>query len=229
MQICIIQSCYIPWKGFIDLIRQCDEYVIFDSVQYARRHWHNRNRIVTAHGVQWLTIPVVSKGRFDQSIAEVEVSEPWAEQHWRSIALAYKRAPYFSELSPMVENWFKEAGQLPLLTEINELFLRGICAHMGIKTKITRDTEYPANGRQTERLLGITRAAGADHYLSGPSAKDYLDESMFEAAGTKVTWMNYANYPEYKQLHGGFDPAVTILDLMFNTGPDALRYLNRQK
>jgi hypothetical protein len=91
-RISIVQSCYVPWKGFFDLIGQCDEYVIFDSVQYVKRHWHNRNRIKTANGVEWLTIPVVSKGRFEQPIDEVAIEKPWAEKHWRALELAYKHA-----------------------------------------------------------------------------------------------------------------------------------------
>src|SRR5882757_6132570 len=89
MRICIIQSCYVPWKGFFDLIGRCDEYVVFDRAQYARRHWHNRNRIKTANGVEWLTIPVVTKSRFEQPIDEVEIKEAWAARHWRSLELAY--------------------------------------------------------------------------------------------------------------------------------------------
>ncbi|MGB3338264.1 MAG: WbqC family protein, partial [Devosia sp.] len=109
-----------------------------------------------------------------------------------------------------------------------ELFLRAICEQLKISTRITRDTQYSANGRQTERLLGIAAAAGADRYLSGPSAQDYLDETLFDAAGIKAEWMSYGGYPEYPQLHGrGFDHAVTILDLLFNAGPDALQYLDR--
>src|ERR1700710_2771832 len=97
LRICIIQSCYIPWKGFFELIGRCDEYVIFDSAQYVKRHWHNRNRIKTADGVQWLTIPVVTKNRFDQPINEVAIERPWAEKHWRTLELAYKRAPWFEQ------------------------------------------------------------------------------------------------------------------------------------
>src|SRR6476660_10521198 len=89
VRISIIQSCYIPWKGFFDLIGRCDEYVIFDSAQYAKRHWHNRNRIKTANGVEWHTIPVITKGRFEQRIDEVEIEKPWADRHWRALVLAY--------------------------------------------------------------------------------------------------------------------------------------------
>ena len=226
-RISIVQSCYVPWKGFFDLIEQCDEYVIFDSVQYVKRHWHNRNRIKTANGLEWLTIPVVSKGRFGQPIDEVTIEKPWAEKHWRALELAYKRAPFFEHYAPAVKRWYEVADKKTLLTDVNALFLRGICKTLGLKTKIARDTAYPTKGVKTERLLGIVRAAGADHYLSGPSARAYFDEAAFKAAGVTPEWMDYDGYPEYKQLHGGFEHAVSVLDLLFNTGPDALRYLRR--
>jgi hypothetical protein len=227
-RISIVQSCYIPWKGFFDLIAQCDEYVMFDSVQYVKRHWHNRNRIKTANGVEWLTIPVVSKGRFEQPIDEVTIEKPWAEKHWRALELAYKRAPFFEDYAPAVKRWYEVADKKTLLTDVNAVFLRGICKTLGLKTRITRDTAYPIQGVKTERLLAIVRAAGADRYLSGPSARTYFDEAAFKAAGVTPEWMNYDGYPEYKQLHrGDFEHAVSVLDLLFNTGPDALRYLRR--
>ncbi len=226
-RIAIVQSSYVPWKGFFDLIGQCDEYVIFDSVQYVKRHWHNRNRIKTANGVEWLTIPVVSKGRFEQPIDEVAIEKPWAEKHWRALELAYKRAPFFEQYAPAIKRWYEVADKKTLLTDVNAVFLKGICKTLGMKTKITRDSAYPTKGVKTERLLGIVRAAGADRYLSGPSARAYFDEATFKAAGVTPEWMNYDGYPEYKQLHGGFEHAVSVLDLLFNTGPDALRYLRR--
>lgn len=227
MQICIIQSCYIPWKGFFDLIRQCDEYVIFDSVQYVKGHWHNRNRIKTANGVAWLTIPVIVKGRFEQPIDQVEIEKSWAEKHWRSLELAYRRAPHFEQFAPKVKGWYERAEKERLLTNVNEIFLRGLAGALGLATRITRDAAYPSSGAKTERLLGIARAAGADRYLSGPSARAYFDEEMFRAAGIVPEWMSYEGYPEYPQLHGAFVHGVTVLDLLFNTGPDAARYLNR--
>jgi hypothetical protein len=226
-RIAIVQSCYVPWKGFFDLIGQCDEYVIFDSVQYVKRHWHNRNRIKTANGIEWLTIPVVSKGRFEQPIDEVAIEKPWAEKHWRALELAYKRAPFFDRYAPAIKRWYEVADKKTRLTDVNAMFLKGICKTLGLKTKITRDTAYPVRGAKTERLLGIVRAAGADRYLSGPSAQAYFDETPFKAAGVTPEWMNYEGYPEYKQLHGGFEHAVSVLDLLFNTGPDAPRYLRR--
>jgi hypothetical protein len=226
-RISIVQSCYVPWKGFFDLIGQCDEYVIFDSVQYVKRHWHNRNRIKTANGVEWLTIPVVSKSRFEQPIDQVTIEKPWAEKHWRALELAYKRAPFFDQYAPAIKRWYERADKKALLTDVNIIFLKGICETLGLKTRITRDSAYPIKGVKTERLLGIVRAAGADRYLSGPSARAYFDEAAFKAAGITPEWMDYSGYPEYKQLHGGFEHAVSVLDLLFNTGPDAPRYLKR--
>jgi WbqC-like protein family len=143
VRICIIQSCYIPWKGFFDLIGQCDEYVIYDSAQYVKRHWHNRNRIKTANGVEWLTIPVVVKGRFEQAINEVEIEKPWADKHWRAIELAYKRAPFFEHFAPAVRGWYEQADGQARLTDVNAIFLRGIAGLLGIETRISRARRAP--------------------------------------------------------------------------------------
>jgi hypothetical protein len=225
VRISIIQSCYIPWRGFFDLIGRCDQYVIFDHVQYVKRHWHNRNRIKTASGSEWLTIPVITRGRREQTIDSVEVKKPWAEKHWRAIELAYRRAPYFETMAPRLRGWYERAAEETLLTEINVLFLREIAALLGLATRFVRDAAYPAEGTKTERLLAIIRAAGADTYLSGPSAKAYLDVPLLTSAGIAVEWMTYEDYPKYPQLHDPFDSAVSVLDLLFNVGPDSPRYL----
>lgn len=225
MRISIIQSCYVPWRGFFDLIGRCDQYVIFDHVQYARRHWHNRNRIKTATGVEWLTIPVISRGRREQTIDTVEIEKPWAEKHWRTIELAYRRAPHFAAMAPRVRGWYERAAEHTLLSEINVMFLREIAALLGLRTQFVRDTAYPARGSKTERLLAIIKAAAADTYLSGPSARTYLDEPLLAAGGVTLEWMNYGDYPQYPQLHGPFEPSVSVLDLLFNTGAEARQYL----
>lgn len=216
----IIQSAYIPWRGFFDLIGRCDEYVILDGAQFAKRHWHNRNKILTQNGPLWLTIPVRTKSRFDQPIDDVEVSEPWAEKHWRSIASNYHRAAHAQNLAPRIENLFQAAASETHLTKINEIFLREIGSLLKLQTKLTRDTTYAPTGSKTARLLDICIKANATHYLSGPSAQDYLDESMFVEAGIKVEWMKYPQYPSYAQAWPGFEPAVTILDLLLNAGAE---------
>ena len=227
MRVSIIQSCYIPWKGFFDLIGQCDEYVVFDSAQYTKRHWHNRNRIKTANGLTWLTIPVVTKGRFDQPIDQVEIEKPWAEKHWRAIELAYRPAPFFDLFAPVVRDCYERADAETRLTSVNELFLREIAGLLGLNTRIVRDGTYPAVGTKTTRLLNIAKAAGADRYLSGPSAQAYLDEAELASAGIATEWMSYQGYQEYPQLHGDFEHAVSVLDLLFNTGAEAPHFLSR--
>ena len=153
MRICIIQSCYIPWKGFFDLIGRCDEYVIFDSAQFVKRHWHNRNRIKTANGVQWLTIPVKAKGRFEQPIDQVEIEKPWADKHWRSIELAYRRAPFFEQFAPTVMDWYERVDKLPRLSDVNAVFLIGIAGLLGLKTRIVSDVGYPRKAKRPNASL----------------------------------------------------------------------------
>ncbi|MCB5175190.1 WbqC family protein [Microvirga lenta] len=224
-RIAIVQSAYIPWRGFFDMIGRCTEYVIFDQVQFAKRHWHNRNCIKTASGVHWLTIPVLSKSRFEQPIDQVQIAEPWAEKHWRGIELAYRRAPYFETTSSFLRPLYERAATERRLTDVNELFLCALSQRLGLKTSISRDTQYPAVGAKSERLLSICLAAGATHYISGPSAKDYLREEMFAEHGIAVEWMDYSDYPAYSQLHGPFEPFVSVIDLLFNLGEDTPRFL----
>ena len=224
MRIAIIQSCYIPWKGFFDLIGRCDQYVIYDSAQFSKGRWHNRNRIKTANGPKWLTIPVATAGRLTQAIDEVQISETWADRHWQSIRLSYNRAPFFNDFEGLVKSWYERAEKAELLTEINTVFLVGIAQLLGLKTEIVSDRVYHPEGDRMERLLRIVRAAGADQYLSGPSAREYFDEAKFKEAGISTQWMSYESYPEYPQMHGEFDHQVSILDLIFNVGPATLSY-----
>lgn len=225
MRLAIVQSCYIPWKGFFDLIGQCDEYVVYDSAQYVKGHWHNRNRIKTSNGLKWLTIPVVTSGRFGQPIDEVEVKSPWADKHWQMLASAYKDAACFKELEPNVRSWYELAERERLLTKINLIFLSEISKLLGLQTRFSRDREYPMHGTKTTRIVGMAQTAKATEYLTGPSARAYLDESMFESAGIDVKWMSYEGYPAYNQIHPHFEHAVTVLDLLFNMGSRSRDYL----
>ncbi len=220
--IAIIQSCYVPWKGFFDLIGRCDEYVIFDQVQYVKRHWHNRNKIVTEKGAEWITIPVATKSRYLQPIDEVEIAEPWAEKHWRTVEYNYRKAPHFLNEGAHIRAWFEAAEGMRRLTDINRHFLTAICERLGLPVRITSDADYPAGDlRKSERLIAICLQAKASRYISGPSARDYLEEAKFAEAGITVEWMSYGNYPIYPQLHQPFEHAVSILDAMFQLGPEA--------
>jgi WbqC-like protein len=221
-----VQSNYVPWKGYFDLIGSVDEFILYDDVQYTRRDWRNRNRIKTPNGLLWLTIPVEVKGKYHQRIRDVAISDSsWAHTHWRTLQHHYARAECFREMQPQVEAWYDRAAGLAMLSEVNEHFLRVVCGALGIGTAITRSSDYALSEGRSERLLDLCRQAGATTYLSGPSARGYLDQAMFEAAGVAVEWMDYGGYREYPQLHPPFEHGVSVLDLLFNTGSAARGYL----
>ena len=224
--VAITQSNYIPWKGYFDLVRSVDELVLFDSMQFTRRDWRNRNRIKTAHGPAWLTIPVQVKGKYHQKISETVVANhSWAATHWRTIANAYAKAPFFSQFAPFFENLYAQAAQLENLSAINHLFLSNINHLLNIKTPLIFDTAFPEFQGKTERLVALCQAARATTYISGPAAKDYIDESLFEQADIRLSWFDYPDYPQYPQLHPPFDHHVSIIDLIFHVGTDIKTYL----
>lgn len=226
-KIAILQSNYIPWKGYFDLINLVDEFILYDDMQYTRRDWRNRNKIRTFSGIQWLTIPVEVKGKFLEKIKEIRVADhKWAGKHWKSIQMNYARAPYFKELAPWLEDLYRRAGQKELLSEINYLFLITICNYLGIRTKITWSSDYVLANGKTERLVELVKSAGGSHYLSGPAAKDYIVDEYFDQAGVQLEYMDYTGYPEYpQQFDYPFEHGVSILDLLFNVGEDAPLYI----
>lgn len=227
--VAIVQSCYIPWKGYFDLIERADEFIFYDDRQYTKNDWRNRNRIKTPEGAQWLTIPISQSGRHGQRIDEATASDlRWPAKHWKAIAQNYSRAPAFDEYADLFEQLYASIND-PHLTVINGTFLRAICKVLGIPTTFSHSSDYPAEGKRSERVLSLCRAAGATRYLSGPRARGYLDESLFREAGIEIEYIDYSHYPEYPQLYPPFDHAVTILDLIFNVGEDAQRYLRSRE
>jgi hypothetical protein len=225
-KIAILQSNYIPWKGYFDIIGMVDEFILYDDMQYTRRDWRNRNKIKTPDGLKWLTIPVVNKGKFFQKINETEVRDSqWCHDHWRALSLNYARAPYFHRYAEQIEELYRQCEQETFLSRINYRFLTAICGILEIPTKITWSSDYPLEEGKTERLAGLCRSAGGDEYLSGPAAKDYIVDEVFAQAGIRLSYMDYSGYPEYPQQFGPFEHGVTILDLLFNAGPDARKYM----
>ncbi|MEO0909428.1 MAG: WbqC family protein [Pseudomonadota bacterium] len=221
-KVAILQSNYIPWKGYFDLIASVDEFIIYDDVQYTKNDWRNRNQIKTPNGVQWITIPV-SQG-LDQKVSEVKATDKrWRVKHWKTIEANYRKTDHFDYTAEILHPIYEQS--IDLLSEINVKFIKRISEHIGIKTKISSSDDYDVGGEQTERLVTICANAGASEYVSGPAAKDYLKEDKFNAAGIGVTWFNYDGYPEYPQLWGEFTHGVSIIDLMFNCGPDIGRYM----
>jgi hypothetical protein len=226
-RVAIIQSNYIPWKGYFDIIHQVDEFILFDDVQYTRRDWRNRNLIKSPQGKKWLTIPVSVRGMHaEQNINDVTISDPaWPVDHWNVIRNLYRDAPYFSAFKDRLEALFLHSKE-DHLSQVNHRFLTAILEMLAVTTKITWDTDYaPITGASTERLVNLCRAAGATHYLSGPAAKAYMEPEQFAAVGIELEYMDYAVYPEYDQLYPPFDHAVSIIDLILMCGPTAPYYI----
>lgn len=227
-KIAILQSNYIPWKGYFDLINMVDEFVIFDQVQYTKNDWRNRNQIKTKQSIQWLTIPISHK-ESDQKIIDTKVADlKWNTKHWRTIHQNYSKAPYFKDFKEVFEDFYLSSSE-EYLSQINFKLIKIINEILGINTTIKWSSDFDLVEGQTEKLLGICKQAGADTYLSGPAAQDYFDEDIAKQAGIKVEWMDYSSYPEYNQLHQPFEHGVTILDLIFNEGPNATTYMKSFK
>jgi hypothetical protein len=217
-RIAIVQSNYLPWKGYFDLIASVDEFILFDAFQYTRRSWRNRNRIKTPQGVQWLTVPVAASPQRSTRISDVRLaSTTWAEQHLKTLRMAYGRAPYFAEVIDMIEEVLSPPPMH--LSELNASLIRRICAYLGISTTIRTHHDYEVVDHRQLRIRDICVQAGASVYVSGPVAKAYLDESLLLMAGVRVEWFDYSGYPAYPQLWGPFVHDVSIIDLLFNQGP----------
>ncbi|ACB62659.1 WbqC-like family protein [Burkholderia ambifaria MC40-6] len=224
-RVAIVQSNYIPWKGYFDLIAATDEFILYDDAQYTRRDWRNRNQIKTPQGVQWLTVPVRVKGRYHQSIRETEIDgTEWAEQHWMRLRQNYARAPHFARYAPELEALYLH-GRHDTLSALNLAMLTWVNRQLGIATRMSSSSDYTLEGDRTDKLLNLCLQAGATEYLSGPAARDYLDESRFAAAQVAVRWFDYPAYPPYAQLWGEFVHGVTVLDVLFHCGPDARRHV----
>lgn len=224
MRVAVIQSNYIPWKGYFDMIHDVDVFIFHDDLQYTKNDWRNRNKIKTAAGTDWLTIPVgTSEHRL---ICEVEIKDAsWQKKHWNLLRTHYARAPYFETYRELLLEIY-ERTRWDSLSALNQQLIKRISReHLGITTAFRDSRELQPEGTKQERLLDLLRKAGADYYLSGPAAKDYIEPAKFAAAGIELAWKSYTGYPEYPQLFPPFEHAVSILDLLLNTGPEAPRYI----
>jgi len=223
-RVAILQSNYVPWKGYFDLLNSVDDFIFYDEVQYTKNDWRNRNRIKTAQGVQWLTIPVRQE-KLTQKIRETRVFETdWGRRHWRTLAQAYARAAFFDLYKADLEELYQNPGS-DFLSDINQLFIRTINRLLNIRTHLHSSASFDVRGDRTARLVQLVQAVGGTEYISGPAAVAYLDADQFAQAGIGLTWMSYEGYSEYRQLHGPFEHRVSILDLLLNEGPAAPRFL----
>ena len=224
-RVAIVQSSYIPWKGYFDLIRAVDEFILLDEVQFTKRDWRSRNRIKTKDGLAWLTVPVESKGKYEQRICDTVIaSTDWGTRHWRTLCSAYARTAAFPAYAPPLEAIYL-APPSDRLSVVNRTLIEAICRALGIATPIRWSSEYEARSGRNERLIDLCVAAGATMYLSGPAARSYIDVRAFADAGVEVRFADYAGYAEYPQPYPPFEHAVSALDLLFCTGDRAIEYM----
>jgi hypothetical protein len=224
-KVAIVQSNYIPWKGYFDLIAAVDEFILYDDMQFTRRDWRNRNKIKTPQGLQWLTVPVRVKGKYFQAIRETEISgSDWAKDHWKSLVQNYGRAPHFRSVAAIFEPLYCECRHTHL-SALNREFIESVCRYLEITTRISNSWDYTLVDGRTERLADLCAQAGGTKYVSGPAARDYIDEDVFVDRGIQLCWFDYDGYPEYPQLWGAFNHGVSILDLLFNCGKESRMYM----
>jgi hypothetical protein len=223
MKVGIIQSNFLPWRGYFDFICEVDLFIIHDDLQYTKGDWRNRNKIKTSRGPEWITVPVNYKTT-SQLIEEttIDYSTPWAQKMLNRITESYRRAPHFDAYFPELRELLLAPAES--ISDLNTRLIHWACGRMNITTPIQFSREFNPQGTKTERLIGILKQAGADAYLSGPAAQTYLIPEMFEREGIKLEYKTY-HYAEYHQLFPPYDPQVSIIDLFFMTGDRARMYL----
>jgi hypothetical protein len=223
-RVAIIQSNYIPWKGYFDIIHDVDLFIFLDDVQYTRRDWRSRNRIKTPRGAEWLSIP--TNGDREHLIHDVLLVDPnWQKKHWKTLCHFYGASPFFKCYRSLFETIYL-GRQWTHLSHLNQHLIQVISRDiLALNAEFADSREYRAEGFKQHRIIDLLIKSHAGLYVSGPSAIDYLDEARFRELGIELVWKSYHGYPEYPQFHPPFEHEVTILDSLFQTGPDAPHYI----
>lgn len=223
-RVAVLQSSYIPWKGYFDIIHDVDTFVFYDDVQFTKSDWRSRNRIKTANGLHWLSVPAGP----DQSrlIHEVQLKDPsWQQKHWATLEQAYHKCKHFECYRTFLKEIYLERAWKSLSALNQHVIVQISRQFLDIKTEFHDSREYAPAGQKLDRLLDLLLKVGATSYVSGPAAKDYIDPERFKNAGIDLLYKDYSGYPEYWQPYPPFEHAVSILDLLFNTGSDAANYI----
>ena len=219
MKVVAIQSNYIPWKGYFDIIHDADVFVFYDEVKYTKNDWRNRNRIYTKNGLTWLTIPIPSSS-VKLKISEVMISDKlWRARHQKTLEQSYASAPHFSQLREIVDKCLGEQGSDRLI-DINRGFVLELASRLNIRTKFVDSKDFSLVDGRIERLLFLLKELGATEYIAGPTSRNYIEPHriQFLEEWIQITYKDYSNYPAYSQLSEPFENAVSILDLVANIG-----------
>ena len=207
------------------MIAAVDEFILFDTVQFTKNDWRNRNKIKTPKGVEWLSVPVGQD--IHRRICDVKISDShWATKHIRTLESNYRRAPFFADIATLLSPFYRER-EFEFLSDLNRNLIECVCGYLGIQTKIRSVAEFEIGDDKTGRLVDLCAQTGANVYVSGPAARTYLDESQFKSAGIVVEWFDYSGYPEYRQMWGEFRHDVSIVDLLFCCGLESSKFMKK--
>ncbi len=227
MRVAIHQPNFLPYLGFFNKVKESDVFVLYDSAQYSIRDYHNRNKIKTTDNSSWISIPVSVK--LGQKINEVEIADHnFIQKHLGLLKFYYAKAKYFNEYFPLIEKLYLSTQDKKKLFDINKIFLEFVFDFLEIKTKIVKSSDLGIDfntKKSTEAIIEICQRLGATEYLSGVGAREYLDEKLFIKAKIKLIWQSF-KHPVYVQLWGEFQPNLSILDAIFNIGPETKNMIN---
>ena len=224
-KVAIVQSNYAPWLGYFILIASVDEFILYDDAQFTKRDWRNRNKIKTPNGPQWLTVPVATKGKYTQAINETQILDGnWQTQHWKTLCANYKKAHFAEEIFDLLYDTYNTLTWSSL-SELNRHIIMIILNYLGVSTRVTTSSDYSFSGNPSQKLASIAEQAFATHYVSGPTAKTYLDQKLFDDIKIRVEWFNYPQETNYRQLWGEFIPRLSIIDLLMNIGKETKTFI----
>lgn len=224
--VAMLQSNYIPWKGVFDLINRVDVFVFYDDVQFTKRDWRSRNKIPTANGELWLSVPVLTKGRREQLVCDavIDAGTDWQQKHHKTLALNYAKAPFFEKYDGLMSDFYL-TRRWEKLSEMNVYMTKALCGVLGIEAVFVNSADLGlTGGKDGEKVIKICRELGCGRFINGPASKAFMDEDKFADAGIELQYMDY-EYPEYRQLYRPFNHFVSVLDLLFMTGGDAPYYI----
>lgn len=229
MIVSINQPAYLPWLGYFDRIVRSDLHIVLDHVQFEKNSMVNRNRIRCKSGWAWLTVPLRTKGAFGHlELSRIRIAEDgqWRQKHLKSLLMNYGKAEHFSSVYPGVEKVLLESGDV--FSNLAKLLTEMLCGVLGIRTPILYSSDLNPERKKSELVLELCAKVGATKYLSGPFGRNYLSADAFGAAGLEVLFHDY-NHPEYGQIYSGFEPFMSVVDLIFNHGPKSLDILQDTK
>lgn len=211
------QPVYLPWLGLFHKIYLADLFCYFDVVQYQTKDYNNRNKIKTHNDAIWLSVPVESKHHFEKSVGEIRiVQNGWQRKHFMSIKLAYQKAAYYKDYGPALEDIL--IGQtFETLSGLNFAMLRFLMRCLAIGTPVVKASDYSFQGTKGDLVLDMCVKLKADVYIFGAQGRNYANVGDFRAAGVEPWFQNY-RHPVYRQLHGEFQPYMSVIDLLFNEG-----------